>query len=74
MSENLSENDKNVVIETCNNIIQWLDNSNEASKEEYEDKQKELQEKIQPIISKIYGSEVPSDAPMHTDPNVSEVD
>ena len=34
--------------------IQWLDNSQEASKEEYEDKQKELEGIANPIMQKLY--------------------
>lgn len=34
--------------------IKWLDSNQEASKEEYEDKQKELEEKLNPIMSEMY--------------------
>jgi L1 cell adhesion molecule like protein len=36
--------------------IQWLDNSQEASKAEYEEKQKELEGVANPIMQKLYGA------------------
>jgi heat shock 70kDa protein 1/2/6/8 len=39
-----------------NETIQWLDNSQEASKEEYEEKQKELEGIANPIMQKLYGA------------------
>ena len=35
--------------------IEWLDENPTAEKEDYEEKQKELQDKVNPIISKVYG-------------------
>jgi L1 cell adhesion molecule like protein len=37
-----------------NEGIAWLENNEKASKEEFDDKQKELEEKIRPIMVKLY--------------------
>ena len=39
-----------------NEAIKWLDESQEASKEEYDDKQKELEGIANPIMQKLYSS------------------
>ncbi|ORX89510.1 70 kDa heat shock protein 2 [Basidiobolus meristosporus CBS 931.73] len=50
----LEVDDKKKLEEAINNTISWLDNSQEASKEEYEDKQKELEGVANPIMTKMY--------------------
>jgi heat shock protein 1/8 len=39
---------------TIEEAIRWMDSNQQASKEEYEDKQKELEEKLNPVISELY--------------------
>ncbi|KAG8955962.1 70-kilodalton heat shock protein [Tulasnella sp. 424] len=39
-----------------NETISWLDASQEAAKEEYEEKQKELEGIVNPIMTKLYGA------------------
>jgi len=48
--------DKKKLEEAVNESIAWLDNSQEASKEEYEEKQKELESIANPIMQKLYAS------------------
>jgi L1 cell adhesion molecule like protein len=48
--------DKSKLEAAVNETIQWLDNSQEASKEEYEEKQKELEAIANPIMQKLYGA------------------
>ena len=48
--------DKSKLEAAVNETIQWLDNSQEASKEEYEEKQKELEGIANPIMQKLYAS------------------
>ena len=48
--------DKAKLQSAVDETIQWLDNSQEASKEEYEDKQKELEGIANPIMQKFYGA------------------
>ncbi|KAF5347065.1 hypothetical protein D9758_011655 [Tetrapyrgos nigripes] len=47
--------DKAKVEAAVNDTIQWLDNSQEASREEYDGKQKELEGIVNPIMQKLYG-------------------
>ena len=46
--------DKSKLETAVNETISWLDNSQEASKEEYEERQKELEGVANPIMQKIY--------------------
>ena len=41
-------------MDKCNDIIRWLDANQLAEKEEFEDKQKELEKVCNPIITKMY--------------------
>ncbi|ORX94891.1 heat shock protein 70 [Basidiobolus meristosporus CBS 931.73] len=50
----LEADDKKKLEEAINSTISWLDDSQEASKEEYEDKQKELEGVANPIMTKMY--------------------
>ncbi|KAG2232141.1 hypothetical protein INT48_008883 [Thamnidium elegans] len=57
--------DKEKLDAAVKEAIDWLDNSHEASKEEYESRQKELEEVANPIMMKLYQSEggAPGGAP-----------
>ena len=46
--------DKTKLQSAVDETISWLDNSQEASKEEYEEKQKELEAVANPIMQKLY--------------------
>ncbi|CAO3702204.1 unnamed protein product [Rhizopus stolonifer] len=46
--------DKQKVESAVKDVIAWLDNSHEASKEEYDLRQKELEETVNPIMIKMY--------------------
>jgi len=48
--------DKKKLEDSVNEAISWLDNSQEASKEEYEERQKELESIANPIMQKLYAS------------------
>lgn len=48
--------DKSKLETHVNETIKWLDESQEASKEEYEEKQKELEAVANPIMQKLYGA------------------
>ncbi|KAI9309547.1 hsp71-like protein [Cunninghamella echinulata] len=50
----IEDADKEKLEKAINETIEWLDNSHEASKEEYEGKQKELEEVANPIMMKLY--------------------
>ena len=48
--------DKAKLKSAVDETVQWLDSSQEASKEEYEEKQKELESISNPIMQKLYGA------------------
>ena len=65
LANKLDEDDKSIIDEAVKEVIEWLDENPSAEKEDYEEKQKELQNKANPIISKVYqggeGGEAPED-------------
>ena len=54
LKDKISEEDKKTVLDKCNEVISWLDSNQTAEKDEYEDKQKELEKVYNPIITKVY--------------------
>ncbi|KAI5946300.1 Heat shock-related 70 kDa protein 2 [Manis javanica] len=50
----INEQDKNKILDKCQEVISWLDRNQMAEKDEYEHKQKELETVCNPIISKLY--------------------
>jgi len=56
IASKLEPADKEKLKKAIDESIQWLDGSQEASKEEYEAKQKELEEVANPIMMKMYSA------------------
>ena len=55
--------------------ISWLDSHQEASKEEYDEKQKSYEEKIRPVMMKLYNAAgAPGASEPTSGPTVDEVD
>ncbi|KAL4608703.1 heat shock cognate 71 kDa protein [Arapaima gigas] len=52
----ISDEDKQKILEKCNEVINWLDKNQTAEKEEYEHQQQELEKVCNPIITKLYQS------------------
>ncbi|KAF2980225.1 hypothetical protein EK904_014503 [Melospiza melodia maxima] len=52
----ISDDDKQKILDKCNEIINWLDKNQTAEKEEFEHQQKELEKVCNPIITKLYQS------------------
>ncbi|XP_050690674.1 heat shock cognate 71 kDa protein [Eriocheir sinensis] len=52
--DKVSEEDRNKILEACNEAIKWLDANQLGEKEEYEHKQKDLEQICNPIITKMY--------------------
>jgi len=50
----ISDSEKKTITDKCDECIKWLDNNQTAEKDEYEDKQKELEQIFNPIIQKLY--------------------
>ncbi|MBW3907053.1 Hsp70 family protein, partial [Neisseria meningitidis] len=54
VKDKISESDRKKIMEKCEETIKWLDSNQQADKEEYEHKQKELESVCNPIITKMY--------------------
>lgn len=56
LKDKISDSDKTLIMDKCNDTIKWLDANQLADKEEYEHRQKELESVCNPIITKLYQS------------------
>ena len=56
LKDKISAEDREKVLAKADETIKWLDNNQTAEKEEYEYKQKELQEVSNPIMTKLYSA------------------
>lgn len=56
VKDKISEGDKKLITDKCSEVVSWLDTQPDASKEEYERRQKELESICNPIITKLYQS------------------
>ncbi|KAG0710796.1 Heat shock cognate protein [Chionoecetes opilio] len=54
--DKVSDEDRNKILEACNDAIKWLDANQLGEKEEYEHKQKEIEQICNPIITKMYAA------------------
>ncbi|CAO3649265.1 unnamed protein product [Cunninghamella blakesleeana] len=76
--EKLDNQDEKEKLKTIiDDAIQWLDNSQQASKEEYDSRKKELEDIVNPIMMKFYQQQQPSQGntnPHQDGPSVEEVD
>jgi len=50
----LSDSDKETIEEAVKETISWIETNQQAEKEDFEEKKKELESKANPIISKLY--------------------
>lgn len=54
LKDKISDEDREKVLEKCNEIIRWIDGNQLAEKDEFEHKQKELEKVCMPIVTKLY--------------------
>ncbi|KAL7061379.1 hypothetical protein AAHC03_010055 [Spirometra sp. Aus1] len=54
MKDKIPEADRQKITEKCNETISWLEKNQQADKDEYEHRQKELEQLCNPIITKMY--------------------
>lgn len=54
LKDKITDSDKTLILDKCNDTIKWLDANQLADKEEYEHRQKELESVCNPIITKLY--------------------
>lgn len=60
LANKLNDDEKATVKDAVKDAQDWLDSHPDASKEEYEDRRKDLEKTCNPIISKAYGGSVPN--------------
>jgi len=54
VKEKISDADKKAINDKCDEAIKWLDGNQLGEKEEFADKQKEVEEVCSPIVTKLY--------------------
>merc|ERR1711971_946214 len=54
VKEKISDADKKAIVDKCDEAIKWLDGNQLGEKEEFADKQKEVEAVCSPIVSKLY--------------------
>jgi L1 cell adhesion molecule like protein len=62
----ISDDDKKLMDEKVQEGIKWLDDNQNATKEDYEEKRKEVESVIMPIMTKMYQQQ------QNSDPNMQE--
>merc|ERR1719300_376240 len=67
IKDKISEEDKKKIVDKCTEVIAWLDSNQLAEKEEFDDKQKEIEGICNPIITKLY--QASGGAPPNFDPS-----
>jgi len=55
----LSDDDKKTIEDAVDEAISWLDCNKDASVDELKERKKDLESKVQPIISKLYAGQAP---------------
>jgi len=54
LKDKITAEEKETIVKKCDEIMKWLDANQLAEKEEFDDKQKELEGVCNPIITKLY--------------------
>jgi L1 cell adhesion molecule like protein len=63
------EDIKNTINETVDENLKWLETHQDESKQVYEDKMKEIQDKLTPLLSNLAGGAAPGGMPANFDPS-----
>merc|ERR1719219_3053909 len=75
VKKNLSSEELSTIQSSLEAALKWLDSNQLAEKEEFEDKQKEVEQVWRPLASKVYGQGQAGQAtPSDKGPTVEEVD
>ncbi|KAL0235506.1 hypothetical protein GEMRC1_002088 [Eukaryota sp. GEM-RC1] len=83
MKDKFTNDDKSTVEAEVNEVLKWLENNSEATKDAYESKKKEFEEKVQPVMMKAYqqaggvpstGGPAPTAAPTPGNVSVEDID
>ncbi len=67
LADKLEEDDKSSIEEAIKDVLEWLDDNQDAEKEEYEEKLKEVEGVCNPIVSKVYQQGGDDDADSYGD-------
>merc|ERR1711944_391007 len=54
LKDKISNEERNTALEMVNETISWLDENQMADKEEYKDKQIQLENSFKPVVQKLY--------------------
>lgn len=82
LKDKISNEDKSVLSSKTEEVLNWLDHNTQASKDEYQEKQKELEQVAMPIMNKLHQNRgsMPNETssgdsfPRGNGPTVEEVD
>merc|ERR1712012_479963 len=66
LKDKISDEERNAVLEMCNETISWLDKNQMADTEEYKDRQNQLENSFKPVIQKLYAGS--QSGPNYTNP------
>jgi heat shock protein 5 len=62
LEDKIDEDDKDTILTAVQDAMDWLEDNQEADKEDYDEKQKEVEKLVNPIMSKVYqGGAAPED-------------
>uniref|UniRef100_K3WGL6 Luminal-binding protein 5 n=1 Tax=Globisporangium ultimum (strain ATCC 200006 / CBS 805.95 / DAOM BR144) TaxID=431595 RepID=K3WGL6_GLOUD len=56
LSDKIEEDDKGIVLQAVKDAMDWLDDNEDADKEDFEGKQKDVEKVVNPIMAKVYQS------------------
>jgi len=56
IKDKLTDEDKETLEEVVKTTTEWIDENSQAGKEEFDDKQKEVEKTVNPIMSKLYAA------------------
>merc|ERR1712196_280534 len=54
VADKISEEEAEEISEAIDDALEWLEDNQELEKEDYEDKQKEVEQLVNPIMEKLY--------------------
>jgi heat shock protein 5 len=57
LSDKLQSEDKEAIQSSVNEVIEWLEKNSNAEKDEYDDQKKSFEQKVAPIMSKLYNTD-----------------
>lgn len=73
LGKKLSEEDKTTINDAIKKALDWFDEySNTATKEDFDEKREELQAVVNPITSKLYGSQPPPQSEESEEPSTHD--